>query len=88
MLITRDIPDAEKYVIFDCRGSRIPYVISFDTETCEIELAVRVFSADGNVTFLSETTLDGTPSETLIKFVLRGAYAEIQEISELPSDDA
>lgn len=42
MLITKDSPDAAQYTIHDCVGHLIPFVSSFDTETQEIEMAIRV----------------------------------------------
>ena len=42
MLITKDSTDAAQYTIHDCVGHLIPFVISFDTETQEIEMAIRV----------------------------------------------
>lgn len=42
MLITKDSPEAEQYTIHDCVDHIIPYVTSFDTETQEIEMAIRV----------------------------------------------
>lgn len=40
MIISRNNPDSVKYKIHDCTGQVIPYVTYFDTETCEIEMAI------------------------------------------------
>lgn len=83
MIINALTPDVEKYEIFDCKGYRIPYVTFFDTETNEIELAVRVIpKEEGNISFLSELNEDGVPCECLIRFKLTGAYAKCKEENE------
>lgn len=40
MVINREQPNAHKYKIHDCTGQVIPYVTFFDTDTCEIEMAI------------------------------------------------
>ena len=40
MIISREHPDAVRYKIHDCTGQVIPYVTFFDTDTCEIEMAI------------------------------------------------
>jgi len=88
MLITVATPEAEKYLIFDCVGHVIPCVTSFDTETKEIELMIRVQEQVKNnkedeptsriVPLMQEVTNeDGTTDSApiLVKFKLLGAYA-------------
>jgi len=75
MLISLETPEADKYLVWDSSGNMIPFVVSFDTESEEVELFVPVqaqkfvtaakVNADGNVTH--------TPIS--IKFKLAGAYA-------------
>lgn len=40
MIINTHIQDATKYTIHDCTGQTIPFVTHYDTDTCEIELAI------------------------------------------------
>jgi hypothetical protein len=40
VIITHEIPDATKYAIHDCTGQVIPFVTFYDTDTCEIEMAI------------------------------------------------
>lgn len=40
MIISRKSPDSVKYKVHDCTGQVIPYVTYFDTDTCEIEMAI------------------------------------------------
>lgn len=83
MLINSQMPDAEKYEIVDCRGNKIPYVTAFDTETNEIELAIRVIPKEGSdITFLSELNGEDVPSECLLHFVLKGAKAQLSGLYE------
>ena len=80
MLINATTPNAERYVILDCKGNKIPYVTAFDTETNEIEIAMRVLPKEGtDITFLSEINSDGVPGDCLLRFTLAGAYAELTE---------
>lgn len=89
MLINSQMPDAEKYEIVDCRGNKIPYVTAFDTETNEIELAIRVIPKEGSdITFLSELNGEDVPSECLLHFVLKGAKAQLIVLHEEPKSEA
>lgn len=82
MLINSASPNAERYVILDCKGNKIPYVTAFDTETNEIEIAMRVLPKEGGngISFLSEINSDGVPGDCLLRFKLAGAYAEMTEV--------
>jgi len=82
MLITVDSPEAKEYLIYDSAGHKIPYVISFDTETEEIELAISVPKKDDDDTICSllmqsAKQEDGSTFNTpiFVKFKLCGAYA-------------
>lgn len=60
MIISRDNQDAQKYKIHDCTGQVIPYVTFFDTDTCEIEMAIflrneRVVNDDGQYKIVTDT---------------------------------
>lgn len=78
MILTAQTPEAELYAILDCKGNRIPYVTYFDSETCEIEMALRAIPKEGSdVVFLSELSSEGVPSECLIRFKLVGARLEL-----------
>lgn len=81
MILSSEMPDSAKCVVKDCLGHQLPYVISFDTETCEIEMAVRIGTDnEGNPIFLAHKfeKEDGeiVPGFFLPKFILPGAYAE------------
>jgi hypothetical protein len=82
MLITVDSPEASEYLIYDSAGHKIPYVISFDTETEDIELAVSVPKKDVDdntppLLMQSAAQEDGSVFNTpiFVKFKLCGAYA-------------
>ena len=81
MIITADHPESAKYMIYDCAGRKIPYVYSFDTETQEIELSIRIIpnESDNNQVCILMTEVpkdDGTVDykPMIIKFKLPGAY--------------
>jgi hypothetical protein len=81
MLLSSEMPENAKYKVYDCLGHQLPYVITYDTETSEIEMAVRIGTDDkGEPIFLAHNfeMEDGNikPGFFLPKFVLPGAYAE------------
>jgi hypothetical protein len=78
MIINNTIEDAERWCVYDCAGNLIPYVVSFDTETCEIEMAVVV--GGGKVLM---QPYEGTIRPVYITFKLVGAYAEKKTAEEL-----
>ena len=83
MLLSVEIPESVKYLVHDCNGNIVPYVISFDTKTEEIELMIRVKAnpEDEKEPFRllmqkiekEDGTIDSAP--IAIKFKLPGAYA-------------
>jgi hypothetical protein len=77
MLLTSDMPDSAKYLIHDCDGHVLPYVVSFDTETEQIELHVRIPGDKPGLLMQSVVSGDGTAASApiLLKFKLPGAYA-------------
>ena len=77
MLLTSDLPDSAKYTVHDCNGHVLPYVVSFDTETGEIELHVKVHGGKPGLLMQSVVREDGAEGAApiLIKFKLPGAYA-------------
>lgn len=79
MLLTADMPESSSYTVHDFLGRKIPFVLSFDTETCEIELAIRIGThEDGNPLLLAFSHPED-PNKVcffLPKFILTGAYAE------------
>jgi hypothetical protein len=87
MLINVDTPDAAQYLIYDCDGNLIPCVTSFDTETEEIELAIRAVRSkqdtdktelpSGVMVMQQIVTADGKTESVpiLVRFILPGAYA-------------
>lgn len=81
MILSAEMPENLLYKVYDCLGHQIPYVITFDTETSEIEMAVRIGTDDNGNTILLAHNFemeDGNikPGFFLPKFVLPGAYAE------------
>jgi hypothetical protein len=58
------------YSVHDSSGNRIPFVVSFDTETSEVELMIQ--TSKGSVV----TTCDslGHPTPLQVKTVISGAY--------------
>jgi len=79
MILNVETSDSYKCVVKDCLGKQITYVISFDTETCEIEMAVRIGTDDGGQPLFLAHKKDKEPSYFLPKFVLLGAYAEKED---------
>lgn len=82
MLLTSEIPDAKDYLVYDCEGHLIPCIVSFDTETEEVELSISVMksSEERNQVvqmFQSITDADGVTKSApiFVKFRLPGAYA-------------
>ena len=83
MLLTVDTSEFEKYMIYDCDGHIIPYVVSFDTDTEEIELSVGVCrrrdeKSEYCLLMQPVEVEDGqfVSSPLIIKFKLPGAYAK------------
>lgn len=87
MLLTVETPEVNKYHVYDCIGTLIPYVTSFDTETEEIELMIQVPKKERTLKIQEAMELpvlmqsfikeDGTKdfAPILVKFKLSGAYA-------------
>ena len=78
MLINIDIPESSQYKIYDCVGHLIPAVVSFDTETEEIEVSICCHrnSTDTNeICVLMQKTETDEVAPILVKFKLAGAYA-------------
>ena len=81
MKISSELDDAEQYKVYDCNGSMIPYVVSFDTETCELEVAIPVGfddeedTGERRIKFLQELDRQGRAREVVLLFRVPGAYA-------------
>jgi len=82
MLLTVDSPEANDYTIHDSLGHIIPFVRSFDTETKEIELCIKVIPSNkekDDLGLLTQLVEDGATepysAPILVKFILPGAYA-------------
>jgi len=82
MLLTSETPDAKDYLVYDCEGHLIPCIVSFDTETEEVELSISVMksSEERNQVvqmFQKITDADGVTKSApiFVKFRLPGAYA-------------
>lgn len=76
MILNKDTVEAYRWCVYDCAGTIIPYVLSFDTETCQIELGINA----GNT--LLKHIVDGKPQHIYVTFILPGAYA-VQKPEEL-----
>lgn len=80
MLLTVDTPDSCQYRVYDCTGQVIPFVTSFDTETEEIEMSIKIGTDEeklaNNLLMQLIPHEDGqmTYAPILIKFKLPGAY--------------
>ena len=77
MILNKDTEDASRWCVYDCAGTQIPYVVSFDTETCEIEMGV--YAGDT----LLKHKVDGEDNPIYLTFTLPGAYAEKKSEEEL-----
>jgi uncharacterized protein (DUF2225 family) len=77
MILNKDTPEAAQWCVYDCAGTQIPYVVSFDTETCEIEIGVYA----GNT--LLKYTVEGEQQPIYLTFVLSGAYAKKKTEEEI-----
>ena len=77
MLITNKTSEKQTVSIHDCSGSEIPGVISFDTNTKEIEMLIWLLKEPGSEPrpLLKTLSSDGTPSPFVARFKLIGAYA-------------
>lgn len=81
MIVSIDTPEFEKYVVYDCDGHEIPYVVSFDTDTEEIEISIGVCRKkdEENKFVILMQSVKGddtiTSAPILVKFKLPGAYA-------------
>jgi len=83
MLLSLETPEADKYLVFDCNGNIIPFVISFDTESEEIELMIPVKSPEKETTAIYQLLMQTRIAEDgalehapiAVKFKLAGAYA-------------
>lgn len=83
MLLTVDMPESAQYLVHDYAGNIIPYVVSFDTDTEEVELMIRVKANVGlevnDLRLLMQKVdkedgmMDSAP--IVVKFKLPGAYA-------------
>jgi len=82
MLLTVDTPEFEKYLIYDSAGHIIPYVISFDTVTEDIELSIGVHrKAESREEYSILMQIEEDDGQTInvpviVKFKLPGAYAK------------
>lgn len=77
MLINKDTPDIAQYLIYDCAGHVLPYVISFDTETKEIEMAIRVPSKkDEEQAALVEEKAQETEEDLNTQFLMQEGVDE------------
>jgi len=81
MRLRRDDPNTVKMGVFDAAGQQLPYVVSFDTETSEIEMFIKlkdeeaVKDSDERFLYLAIADKDGELKPFAAKFVLPGAYA-------------
>lgn len=72
-----------KVTVFDCAGQQVPYVVSYDTETKEIEIVLNLPKKEGQALggiVLEETNIEGLFGKRRVahfKTVLKGSYAEV-----------
>lgn len=78
MLLRRDDPNTGKMGVFDSAGQQLPYVLSFDTETQEVEMFLKL-QDETSIPDQDERFLYLVMGEDMkpfvAKFVLPGAYA-------------
>jgi len=81
VLINIDTPDIDQYLVYDCDGHLIPYVLSFDTDSEEIEISIGVHKKENEtnhyVLLMQTVPFEDTTTSApiLVKFKLPGAYA-------------
>jgi len=72
--------DPTKVGIFDAAGQILPYVVGFDTETCEIEMMIKVKDEEGEGDQkLVYLVRDESLKPLIAKFVCPGAYVMTTE---------
>lgn len=77
MIFDVDSTRGKKVRILDQMGREIPFVRSFNTETCEIEFYIKGKDSNHMLTELDE---DGDPQAKVIKTVWLGAKAEVDGV--------
>jgi len=77
MLLKRNDETASKYAVFDACGQQLPYVMSYDTETKEVEMYLKLqdeeSSPNSDERYLYLIMEEDKPF--LAKFILPGSYA-------------
>jgi len=78
MKLDKRNPDDVKCGVFDAVGQQLPFVVSYDTETCEIEMMLKLHDEEPvegteSVNFYVVFGQDKRPF--VAKFVLPGSYA-------------
>jgi hypothetical protein len=90
MLISKDkpivLPDGKtldpttKVGVFDAAGQQIPYVFSFDTETCEVEMLIKLKDEEGEGDDkIAHLLRDADLKPLRAKFVIPGSYVMTSE---------
>lgn len=83
MIITSEIENATKYAIHDCTGQVIPFVTYYNTDTCEIEMAIclteKAYVEDSKTLVESPQELQQVLSENAPKLLKQIAINEAGE---------
>lgn len=79
MILTPENTEGKQVFVYDCRGSVIPGVLRFDTETCEIEMLVWLGQREGDRVrpLLFAKDAGGSPQPVSAKIKIPGAFAVV-----------
>ncbi len=77
MFLSADNKADRKVAVYDCRGNEISGVVSFDTETKEVEMIVYLVKkdADRERNVLFRLGSNGAPEPCIVKVTVPGSYA-------------
>lgn len=76
----KKLDPSTKMGIFDAAGQQIPYVMSFDTETCEIEMLIKLRDEEGEGDEKIAHLVRGEDMAPLVaKFICPGAFVMTQD---------
>lgn len=77
MMLTAENSKGKKILVYDVGGSLIPGVLSFDTETCDIEMVVWLAQREGDNVRPVLKALDSSGAQGIATATARipGAYA-------------
>jgi len=75
MLILAENHEPESIIVRDVTGRAIPYITSYDTDTCEVEMIICVGFEGNRPVFMMQKVDDYLLEIVKVKLVVEGSYA-------------